>query len=65
MLKLPPESNSIRDFVESVSQLVSITTRDEANNRRVPELRTGEGGDEVDGTDEEDTFNWSWEGGQV
>jgi hypothetical protein len=59
MLKLPPESNSIRDFVESVSQLVSITTRDEANNRRVPELRTGEGGDEVDGTDEEDTFNWS------
>jgi hypothetical protein len=63
MLKLPPESNSIRDLVESVGQLVAITTRDEANNRRVPELRTGEGGDEVNSTDEEDTFDWSGEGG--
>ena len=63
MLQFPPEPNSIRDFVESVGQLVSITARDEANNRRVPELRTGESGDEVDGADEEDTFHRTREGG--
>ena len=59
MLQLPPEPNSICDFVESVGQLVTITTGNEADDRRVPELRTGKGGDKVDGTDEEDTFYWS------
>lgn len=57
MLKLPPESNSIGDLVESVGQLVAVTTGNEADDRRVPELRTGKCGDEVDRADEENTFD--------
>jgi len=63
MLKLPPESNSICDLVESIGQLVAVTSRNEADHRRVPELRTGKGGYKVDGADEEDTFDGSGEGG--
>jgi len=63
VLQLPPESNTIQNLVESIRELIAVSTWNEADNGCIPELRTGKGGDEVNDTDEEDTFDWAGEGG--
>ena len=63
VLQLPSESNTIENLVESIGELVAVSTWNEADNGCIPELRTGEGGNEVNETDEEDTFDWAREGG--
>jgi len=63
VLQLPSESNTIQNLVKGVRELVAVSTWNEADNGCIPELRTGEGGNEVNETDEEDTFDWAREGG--
>lgn len=63
VLQLPPESNTIQNLVERIGELVAVSTWNEANNRCIPEVRTGKGGNEVNDTDKKDTFHWAREGG--